>query len=174
MKKILLFVTLLVLCLALTVSCSDNSRDADDTENEALNADDTEVKAHDVSAMSKELGRLDIIVENTNREFLDNDLCDYYFSNSQLLSGVTNCIFFTSKTTALYEVGVFKSDSKEKREEIISDIEKRRENLISIYEMYSEEDTKTAKNMIIKEDGDIVYYIATPDNATIENVIVSK
>ena len=175
MKKILLFVTLFVLCLALTVSCSDNTQTKDDDNNtKSETLDDTNIKTHDVSAISKELGQLDIIVENTNREFLDNDLCDYYFSNSQLLSKVTNCVFFVSKTTALYEVGVFKSDSEEKRAEIIDDIEKRRENLISTYELYSEEDKKIAEKMIIKEDGDIVYYVATPDNAAIEKVILSK
>ena len=112
-----------------------------------------------------------IVYQNGSERELDGDFLDYYFGNKDLLLEVDSYVFITSPTTSVNEAGVFKITSESARDTLIKAFETRRGNLIQTYTNYSAEDLAISEGMTIGSFDDIVYFIATPDNASIEALI---
>lgn len=166
MKKIIA-VTLILLSLLL-VSCNK----------EEEKPQDSSITVSEVSPVSftEELSTLDVLSETIlytpdSENPLDEDYFDYYFGDKELLSKVSDYAFYTSATTAVSEVGIFKVKDSEAKEKLLSAFETRKNNLISTYENYSPEDVEVASQMITGSFDDIVWFAATRDNGSIKAVI---
>ena len=158
MKKIILFLS--VILAIFLVSCTD--------------AEDFSTTDYDVSATADALTELmpeAIVYQNGGSNELTEDFLDYYFGDSTLLAEVDSYVFITSPTTAVNEVGVFKVTSAEARDALLEAFATRRDNLIQIHTNYSADDLAVSENLKAEAFDDVVYFIATPDNATIEAII---
>ena len=154
MKKIIS--VLLVIIAVFLVSCSD--------------AESFVTTDYSVDAFSDAIPD-GIVYQNGSERELDGDFLDYYFGNKDLLLEVDSYVFITSPTTSVNEAGVFKITSESARETLIKAFETRRGNLIQTHTNYSAEDLAISEGMTIGSFDDIVYFNATPDNASIEALI---
>ncbi len=166
MKKIIA-VTLILLSLILA-SCNKDEEKPQDNG----------ITVSDVSASSFTAGLsgLDVLSETilytpASDNVLDEDYFDYYFGNKELLEKISDYAFYTSATTSVCEVGVFKVKDSEAKESLLSAFETRKNNLVSTYENYSPEDVEVANAMITGSFDDIVWFSATRDNGAVKAVI---
>ncbi len=104
---------------------------------------------------------------------LDGFYSEYYFSNSDILSGIDSYVFLTSSTVDLCEVGIFLTESEESANALSKAFETRQSNLIQTYELYSQKDTDIAKNAVFGKEGNLVWFIITESNGSVEEIINS-
>ncbi len=112
-----------------------------------------------------------IIYQNGTERELDGDFLDYYFGDKELLTDVDSYVFITSPTTEVCEVGVFKVTSANARDTLLKAFATRRDNLIQIHTNYSADDLAVSQNLKTGSFDDVVYFIATSDNASVEALI---
>ena len=161
MKKILA-----ILLLAFVfISCSDNAEKENFTESDYSIKDTTE----NLSTFA--LLSDTILYTPDGENVLDGDYFDYYFGNSELLEKISDYAYFTSATTAVCEVGIFKVKDNDTKEALLLAIEERKENLISTYENYSPEDVEIAKGLLKGSFDDIVYFAMTTENDSVKSAI---
>ncbi|MBR5459895.1 MAG: DUF4358 domain-containing protein [Clostridia bacterium] len=166
MKKLILLIT--VTLALLLVSCST----VEIKEESTVTPSDYSVQETlDSLLASGHYSVIPIVYQNGSERELDEDYLDYYFGNADLLEGIDSYIFVTSPNTNVNEMGVFKITDAKNREMLIEAFNTRRENLIQTHTNYSAEDLAIAENMIIADFDDIVYFIATPDNAFVEEIV---
>ncbi|MBQ7897091.1 MAG: DUF4358 domain-containing protein [Clostridia bacterium] len=165
MKK-LIVITLIFLALLL-VSCNKEEKPADNG-----------ITISEISPVTftEELSGLDVLSETilytpSSDNALDEDYFDYYFGNKELLEKISDYAYYTSATTSVCEVGIFKVKDTEAKENLLSAFETRKNNLISTYENYSPEDADVASDMITGSFDDVVWFAATSDNASVKAVI---
>ena len=170
MKKISLILVLAMIFTLTFASCGGK---------EETKTDNAEWKASDYSPVSKvdalkALPALaDTIVFTPEENPLD-DLYDYYFEEVTLGEGVVEYVYFTSAKTDVSEVGIFKVKDKAAAEAFLKGFEYRREVLINNSEGYFPEQIKLAENMSIGAFDDIVWFVATKDNKSVEDIIIAK
>ena len=165
MKKIVLFVAA-ILCLVLLVSCSSDSKDG------KITVTDYSVQTALENCLdSSVFPESPIVYRNGSEKEFDGDYLDYYFGNSNLLEGVYEYVYITSPTTNVCEAGVFKITTSSAKDALLKAFETRRDALVQTHTNYSATDLEISKNMTIGSFDDVVYFIATTDNATIEALI---
>ena len=167
MKK-LLIAAFIVLALVL-VSCGENEEKSTN-ESDVTVSEYSPVSIKDTLATSPALADTIIYAPETEN-VLDEDYFDYYFGSSELLSGISDYVYFTSATTAVREAGVFKVKDEKTKNALLEAFGARKENLKAIYENYSPEDVARADAMISGSFDDIVWFVATDDNNAIKEII---
>ena len=164
MKKISLILVLTLIFAFTLISCSDKSEDG------------AEWKTRDYSPASKAeaLTALPALADTTvftaNENPLDEDF-EYYFGDAAVFEGVEDYVFFTSKKANVAEAGIFKCKDKATAEALLNAFATRRENLSETFKLYSVEDTNIALNMSKGSFDDVVWFVATKDNKSVEDVI---
>ena len=156
-----------VLCLALAlcfvfISC-------DKKENDVISYDTN------VEEIQSALIENDFFKDGVVYSSLDNPLselyAEYYFGSKEVLDGVVSYTLILSPTTDVCEVGVFKVENDDARDALLKGFENRKSSLISTHTNYSETDLEKAQNLTTGLFADIVYYVATSDNASVEEII---
>lgn len=161
MKK---FIALLLLVFVF-VSCSNDSEKQNFTESD-YSIKDTVENLSTFALLSDT-----ILYLPDGENVLDADYFDYYFGKSELLENISDYAYYTSATTAVCEVGIFKVKDSDTKDALISAIEERKNNLISTYENYSPEDVEIAKGLVVDSFDDIVYFAMTTENDSVKSVI---
>ena len=159
MKK-LISVALVILTL-FAVSCKE----------EGLKVSDYSVADKKAELSALELLAETIIYEKDGENVLNSDYFEYYFGDSALLEGISDYIYYTSATTSVCEVGIFKVKDGETKTALENAFTTRKENLISTYENYSKADVQIAENMKNGSFDDVVWFVMTTDNASVTEVI---
>ena len=158
------FAVILAVLAVFAVSCNKNE------ENEWTKSERSPV------SLESELSELDVlsntIVYKTDGEnVLDADYFAYYFGDEELLDGIEEYIYYTSATSTVSEVGVFKVKDEKTAQSLLSAFKARGENLEAIYENYSPADVAVAKGMQTGSFDDIVWFSATTDNDSVTAVV---
>ena len=154
MKRIILTIFALLLCAVCVTGCAKEAKPFDD------------IKA-DLEGLEVLSDTIKYTPDGENK--LDADYLDYYFGNSDLVA--EDYIFFTSSGTSVCEVGVFKVSDKAVQKDFTDAFKKRGENLATIYENYSPDDTERAQNIKIGSTADYVWFSMTSDNAAVTDAI---
>ncbi len=161
MKKILITITLLLLVLA---SCSNGGED------NTLTSSD-----YDVSAVAEELLKTEALkdgfVYSTETSPAIADVAEFYFGSAEILENVESCVFITSPNEHVSEAGVFKVTNKEAADALLKAFHERQKNLIQIHTNYDQNDLKISENLDMGSFDDVVYFIATHNNAEIAEII---
>ncbi len=159
MKK-LISAALIILTLFL-VSCKE----------EGLKESDYSIADKKASLSALEVLSETIIYEKDGENALDGDYFEYYFGDASLLEGVSDYIYYTSATTSVCEVGIFKVKDDDTKTALETAFTTRKENLVSTYENYSKADVQIAENMKNGSFDDVVWFVMTTDNASVTEII---
>lgn len=158
MKKILL---LTLLSLVLLVSCAKGGFVS---------------SSYDIASVTNELLLTDefkngmVYASGTSLE-LSPSLADYYFDEEDLLEEVDSYVYITSSDEHVSEVGIFKVKTPEAFDDVTDAIEERREALIQIHTNYDQNDLAIAKGLTVGRFDDVIYFIATDNNSSLEEII---
>lgn len=158
MKNILKLILIATALLTLLISCNSDE------------------KSVDIATITDSLNKLEA-VENTiiyskdGENTLDADYMEYYFGDPALLDGIEDYVYYTSATTSVNEIGVFKFSDEGVKEELLKAFANRIETLASTFALYSEEDEDVALGYDSGSVGDAVYFVATKDNLPVIEAI---
>ncbi len=161
MKNILKLILVATSLLLVLVSCKE----------ETVNTEEA-----DIAGIRERLEELDA-TENTiayskdGENILDADYMEYYFGDPALLDGIEDYVYYTSATTSVNEIGVFKFSDEGVKEELLKAFANRIETLASTFALYSKEDEDVALGYDSGSVGNAVYFVATKDNLPVIEAI---
>ncbi len=159
---------ILVLCLALSLSVVFISCKKDNNNNTPISSD------YNVQEVQKELLANDFFKDGivySPENPLSELYAEYYFGSKDILNGVVSYTLILSPTTDVCEVGIFKIENDSARDALLEGFKTRQDALISTHTNYSEKDLEISQNLTTGLFSDVVYYIATSDNALVEEII---
>ncbi len=159
MKKLLTLLS--ILALILCASCTREEADFQSSDYSPLDK---------LNALTQTEALANTIAYEPSVNPID-DYFDYYLGLDTVPDGVSDYVYFTSATTAVSEVGIFKVPDKETAQALLDAFKARGETLASVFANYSPEDTAIAENIQIGLFDDIVWFTATSDNSSIISII---
>lgn len=159
MKRI--FVLFALIISVFLVSCGK--------DNEVIKDSDYSPESKKEALMATE-ALSDTMVYTTSENPID-DYFEFYVGDPALLEGIEEYVYFTSAGTAVAEAGIFKVKDQATADALLEAFDTRKEALITIYENYSPEDVEKASNMKKGSFDDVVWFVASSDNAAVEKII---
>lgn len=136
----------------------------------------SDVKEADINKITDALNKLEatqntIVYTRDGENTLDADYMEYYFGDPSFVDGIEDYVYYTSATTNVNEIGVFKLSDNGIKEKLLEAFATRAETLASTFALYSEEDEKIALGYKAGALGDALYFVATSDNDAVLDAI---